>query len=169
MATKKSKKPKLAYRTIDPALKRCDQYAGDDSYAKCVVRTVRTYPGLQVADTPIVRGFISKGPTLITEDITGGTIEGSGLRKPRQMCQPSERKNPIGPCRVELDFPSPEDIDRHNLPPGTPAVIRKCDKKGSPGYLVPVADLDEALEVSKDFCNCVKGKTSRRAKCARHG
>lgn len=166
---KKKKTKTLNGRVIDPALKRCSGKMGDKPYANCVKKIVRTYPALQVSDTPIVKGFVSKGATLVTEDITGGTIEGSGLRKPRQMCQPSERKNPIGPCRVELDFPSPEDIAKHNLPPGTPAVIRKCDKKGSPGHLVPVSDLDEALEVSKDFCNCVKGKTSRRAKCARHG
>lgn len=156
------------YKTIEPALARCEEKGTDASYGKCVLSTVRGYAPLQVEQTPIVQGFVSKGSELVTEDITGGVIEGSGLRSKPLRCMPSKKSNPISPCRVELEFPSPEDIERYNLPPGTPAAIRKCDAKKSDGYLVPVSNLDDALAVSKDFCDCTKGLASRRKKCARH-
>jgi hypothetical protein len=157
---------KVGFQVIDFSLKRCASRVTDASYGKCVRDVVRTSAALRLPEQPVIQeSFISKGSPLITKDIEGNVIDGQGLRK--RPCVPSDPKGNISPCRTELDFPSPRDIEEYNLPLGTRAVIRRCDKKNSPGYLVPVSSPNEALQVSKAFCDCVGGKVSRRAKCAR--
>ena len=157
------------YATIDEALKRCEPLTTDASYAKCVKRYGQ---GDRFALPPqtvnVGAKFVGRGTPLNTEDIIGGTIEGNGLRTGSRLCVPSEKKNPLT-CRVELDFPSPEDEATKGLPPGTPAVIRKCEVKGKDGPLVPVRTIDEALHVSTEFCNCVGSRPTdgKRKKCAR--
>jgi hypothetical protein len=156
----------VGFQVIDPSLRRCASRASDVSYGKCVRDVVSTSASLQLLKQPVIQeNFVSKGSPLITKDIEGNVIEGQGLRK--KPCVPSNPKGDISPCRTELDFPSTRDIEEYNLPPGTRAVIRRCDKKNSLGYLVPVSSPDEALQVGKAFCDCVGGKVSRRAKCAR--
>jgi len=167
------------FATIDPVLsmplkrgKRwpsCNDLTTDASYGKCVQRRA-TGPEFEPSPQEVNVGarFVSKGSPLVTEDIFGGVIEGNGLRKGARLCVPSEKKNPLG-CRVELDFPLPEEIEQFNLPAGTPAVIRKCVEKKEDGPLVPVSTIDQALAVTQEFCGCVGPKPTdgKRRKCAR--
>lgn len=157
------------FATIEPALSPCNKLTTDDSYGKCVLRRAtgeRFEPAPQSMN--VGAKFVSKGSALITEDVFGGTIEGNGLRTGGRLCVPSKPSNPIG-CRVELDFPSPEEIEQFNLPAGTPAVIRKCVEKKKDGPLIPVATVDQALAVTQEFCGCVGPKPTdgKRRKCAR--
>lgn len=166
------------FATIEPVLslplKRgkqpsCNELTTDASYAKCVQRRAqgeRYEPSPQTIS--VGERYVSRGNPLVTEDVYGGIIEGNGLRAGARLCVPSKPKNPIG-CRVELDFPSPEDIEAKGLPAGTPAVLRKCEVKKADGPLVPVSSVDEALEVANTFCACVgkKPNDARRKKCAR--
>lgn len=163
-------KTKLTYRTIEPLLDRCDKMGLDKTYAQCVKKVVDSNETLQVTETTVSPSekFISKGSALVLEDIMGGTIDGPGLRSVK-LCTPSDPAKPMGECRVELDFPTEEDVERHGLPPGTTAVLRKCLRKGEDGVLVPISDPAEALEQAKAFCNCVgSGGEAQRKKCARH-
>lgn len=175
MGTRKTKKQPGAtptYAVIEERLERCAKLTTDASYAKCALRMTRGDESLRVQEQSIATGgrYIGKGAPLIIEDIEGGTIEGNGLREGRRLCLPSEPKNPLPACRVELDFPTPQDIAAKDLPSGTPAVIRKCHTKSADGELVPVRTLDEALAASREFCDCTgtHADQSKRKKCARH-
>ena len=157
------------FATIEPALSPCNKLTTDASYGKCVLRRAtgeRFEPAPQTVN--IGAKFVSKGNALITEDVFGGTIEGNGLRTGGRLCVPSVKKNSLN-CRVELDFPSPEEIEQHVLPAGTPAVVRKCVEKGKAGPLVPVTSVEQALAVTQEFCGCVGPKPTdgKRRKCAR--
>lgn len=175
MGTRKTnKKPGAAtYAVIDERLQRCAKLTTDASYGKCARRMTHDDESLRPQEQSIATGgrYVGKGAPLIVEDIDGGIIEGNGLREGRRLCLPSEPKNPLPACRVELDFPTPSDMSAKDLPPGTVAVIRKCHTKGQDGELVPVATLDEALAASREFCDCTgtKADQAKRRKCARHG
>lgn len=158
----------LKFAVIDEHLEPCAKTGTDASYGKCVLRRTKDERFTPSAQNITGGNFVSKGDALVLEDVFGGTIEGNGMRTGPRVCVPSVASKPIG-CRVELDFPTPDELDEHGLPPGTPAVLRKCVVKGKEGALVPVSSVEEAVDASRSFCSCVKdGDETVRRKCARH-
>lgn len=158
------------FRVIHPALTRCEKSGTDPTYGKCVRDVAAKTPELllKAAPTDFV-GKASKGETLVLEDLAGRPIDGSGIRPLRRACVPAKKGNPLGPCRVELDFPTRAEQSAMGI--DAPVIVRKCIRKKDQGELQPVHSLTEALKVGQDFCTCSGDAPDegKRRKCARSG
>lgn len=79
---------------------------------------------------------------------------GDGLRPERLMCEKAGKKN--YECQTELEYLTEQEAVELGLPPETRVTLHKCVRPGSKeGSFIPVNSVQEALQVSEDFCNCV--------------